>query len=178
MTTLYRFFDADGTLLYVGITDSPLGRHGQHAATQRWWHLVKTATFEHHPTRDLALAAETEAIKTEHPAFNAAGNDNPRRSERLAIWDARQERRAVAEMRALYGQLDYTVPPFDVGCRACLAAEFEPCLTPSGRQRENAHDCRPRDSREARQCPLCGSLPPMPGSVPGPPKGIAPSDRI
>lgn len=35
--TVYRFFDEAGILLYVGISESPLG----HAQTQRWWHLVR-----------------------------------------------------------------------------------------------------------------------------------------
>ena len=36
-TALYRLYDDDGELLYVGITDSPGTRMAQHKAQKAWW---------------------------------------------------------------------------------------------------------------------------------------------
>lgn len=176
--TLYRFFDADGALLYVGISEHPLVRLDMHTHTQPWWSLVTSATFEQHQTREDARAAELAAIRSEHPAFNVADNGDPRLSDRLQAWESRNERRLQARARSAAGHPDYSVPPFDVACRSCLAPEFEPCRTPSGRSKEEAHGCRPQDSRQARRCTSCGQLPPPAGDKPGPPRGASLGDRL
>ncbi|MEU3990137.1 GntR family transcriptional regulator [Streptomyces platensis] len=73
-TALYRLYDADGLLLYVGISSNPQRRWWEHAAryASAWWPLVATRTVEWLDTRDLAAAAERHAIKTESPAHNFA----------------------------------------------------------------------------------------------------------
>lgn len=70
---LYRFFDERDRLLYVGESWSAPSRAKQHRAGQRWWKQVRRMTVEMHPCRDDALAAEAEAIRTEHPRYNRAG---------------------------------------------------------------------------------------------------------
>lgn len=77
-TSLYRFFDATGNLLYVGITRQQKGRFNQHAATKEWWSEVASSTVEHFPTREDALRAEAEAIGTENPRYNIALGFAPR----------------------------------------------------------------------------------------------------
>lgn len=72
MATLYRYYDREGRLLYVGITGSGSSRMAAHASTSRWWRYVRTARFEHFRTREAALLAETMAIQTERPKFNKA----------------------------------------------------------------------------------------------------------
>lgn len=72
-TSLYRFFDADGTLLYVGITNALHTRLKGHESTKPWWELVRSIRVDHLPTRQAALEAEAVAIRREHPAFNIAG---------------------------------------------------------------------------------------------------------
>lgn len=69
-TALYRLFDADGALLYVGIGHTPEVRWKQHARTKDWWHLVAEKTTSWYDTRILATNAETNAIRTEKPRFN------------------------------------------------------------------------------------------------------------
>lgn len=69
-TSLYRFYDQAGDLLYVGITSRGWERFAQHSRTKAWWPHVTTALVEHYPTRDAALTAEAEAIKTEGPMHN------------------------------------------------------------------------------------------------------------
>ncbi|MEU2443522.1 GIY-YIG nuclease family protein [Streptomyces althioticus] len=72
-TALYRFFDADGALLYVGITADLEQRWSSHQR-KPWWPDVAKKTVEWHDTRPVALAAELEAIKSEAPRYNVAGS--------------------------------------------------------------------------------------------------------
>lgn len=72
-TTLYRFFDADGQLLYVGITDRRRARWHEHATTKTWWDTAAAATLVHFDSREEAERAETEAIRTEAPRWNRSG---------------------------------------------------------------------------------------------------------
>ena len=50
---LYRFFDASGNLLYVGITCNPSGRFSDHR-TKNWWRDVANITLEHADSRKRA----------------------------------------------------------------------------------------------------------------------------
>jgi predicted GIY-YIG superfamily endonuclease len=69
--TVYRAFDTDGALLYVGSSTNPLARLTQHAATRWWWTQVVTVTLEHHRSPSAALAAERAAIRDEAPRHHA-----------------------------------------------------------------------------------------------------------
>lgn len=80
LTTLYRFYAADGVLLYVGIAADPGRRFTQHGRDKGWWTEVASARLEHFPGRPLALMAEAAAIRNESPRYNIAG----RRSEPTA----------------------------------------------------------------------------------------------
>lgn len=72
--TLYRHFDAQGRLLYVGITVDPGRRWKQHQADKPWWAEVAQTTYEQHPDRASVLAAEREAILREEPLHNVVHN--------------------------------------------------------------------------------------------------------
>lgn len=69
-TAVYRLFDADGTLLYVGISCKPDTRLSQHRGHQQWWQQVATWTFEWLPDRLAALKCEAVAIRAEGPLYN------------------------------------------------------------------------------------------------------------
>lgn len=69
-TALYRFFDKDGKLLYVGITERFGQRWGDHAKQKHWWPEVAKAEAEWHETREAAASAEIAAIKAEEPRYN------------------------------------------------------------------------------------------------------------
>lgn len=69
-TALYRFYDEDDRLLYVGITSDTRGRFKQHASSKPWWSQVTTRELEWYPTREDAAVAEVVAIRAEHPMFN------------------------------------------------------------------------------------------------------------
>lgn len=70
---VYRLFNLDGALLYIGITDNPKRRFAQHAQDKGWWYLVVRWVVEWYPNRDAALAEEARAIREEVPAYNIAG---------------------------------------------------------------------------------------------------------
>jgi hypothetical protein len=72
MTDLYRFYDHEGALLYVGISKAAINRWSQHGGDKAWWDDVETTTVEHFETRELADAAETRAIQSEGPRYNIA----------------------------------------------------------------------------------------------------------
>lgn len=72
-TALYRLFDADGLLLYVGISHKPDVRWGQHSEDKPWWPAVDRRAVEWHETRSAAEKAELTAIAGERPLHNKAG---------------------------------------------------------------------------------------------------------
>jgi predicted GIY-YIG superfamily endonuclease len=67
---LYRFFDAGGDLLYIGITNDPGRRWGRHATDKPWWIEVDRIELERYPDRTSVLDAEQKAIKEERPRYN------------------------------------------------------------------------------------------------------------
>ncbi|TPW95705.1 GIY-YIG nuclease family protein [Mycolicibacterium fortuitum] len=75
---LYRIFDSDDSLLYVGATTNPALRFGAHSSVQPWWHTASKITLEHFPGASELAAAEVQAIRTEHPRFNRMHTDTPR----------------------------------------------------------------------------------------------------
>lgn len=74
-TVLYRYFDSDNRLLYVGITKNQSRRFSQHNSKAQWIDQIHTATFQHFDTREEALSAEANAIRNENPIHNIAGTD-------------------------------------------------------------------------------------------------------
>ncbi len=78
-TTVYRFFGPRKRLLYVGVTRRGYHRIHQHSRDKEWWQDVRTATFEHFPTRQEALWAEAEAIWSENPIHNVRMGQRPGR---------------------------------------------------------------------------------------------------
>ena len=69
-TKLYRHFDADGHLLYVGISLSAVARLNQHMDISHWSDAISEVRVETLPDRNAALAAETAAIQSENPKHN------------------------------------------------------------------------------------------------------------
>lgn len=69
-TSLYRAHDSAGRLLYVGISDVPFRRFGQHDSDKAWWVDVETIALTHYDSRDDAIDAEAAAIENEAPVHN------------------------------------------------------------------------------------------------------------
>jgi len=75
MHAVYRMFDAEGRLLYVGMTQDAGARFGDHAA-KRWFPLVANIALEWFPTKASARLAEVRAIGTERPRYNKADRNS------------------------------------------------------------------------------------------------------
>lgn len=75
-TALYRLYDADDVLLYIGISNSPDFRWRAHlySDSKKWAPLATRRTDEWFETRSKAEAAEVAAIQAELPRFNGTHN--------------------------------------------------------------------------------------------------------
>jgi hypothetical protein len=73
-TSLYRYFDSLGVLLYVGITDRGNQRNSEHDKSKNWWTFVARQEVSHFETREDALAAERACIAMHRPPFNKQHN--------------------------------------------------------------------------------------------------------
>jgi hypothetical protein len=69
VTQLYRQYAADGTLLYIGISNNAFARTGQHAK-KPWAGKVARVEIVPYPTRERAKRAECFAIGNERPIYN------------------------------------------------------------------------------------------------------------
>lgn len=70
---LYRYFDEQNQLLYVGISLSAINRLAQHKRVADWASLVRRVSIESFESRAAALVAEKKAIRTENPLYNIKG---------------------------------------------------------------------------------------------------------
>jgi hypothetical protein len=69
-TTLYRYYDANHKLLYVGITCRGARRAEEHAKSQPWWPRQAWMRSVHYDTWVEAEEAERLAIAAEKPECN------------------------------------------------------------------------------------------------------------
>jgi predicted GIY-YIG superfamily endonuclease len=81
-TALYRLYDANDVLLYLGISWNPDFRWEQHRNEKHWAHQVTRRDVEWYPTRSAALAAEEAATAVETPLHDSSwrktnGSDKP-----------------------------------------------------------------------------------------------------
>ncbi len=74
VTTLYRFYNNDDELLYVGISEKGPERWKAHRKDKPWWTDVARTTTHHYDTRTEALDAERAAIIAEKPKHNVVHN--------------------------------------------------------------------------------------------------------
>ena len=77
-TSLYRFYDAEDRLLYVGVTSVGPSRWSDHERNREWWAKVVRTVVEHFPDRATALDAEREAVVVEQPIYNTVHRVPPR----------------------------------------------------------------------------------------------------
>jgi predicted GIY-YIG superfamily endonuclease len=93
-TTLYRCFDGDGVLLYIGISKYPLRRLSSHHDNidATWTNSVYSVKFTKFKTRRKALEEEKRAIRAEKPKFNVIHNEATKPRRRLPKIVARFKR--------------------------------------------------------------------------------------
>lgn len=71
--TLYRHFNHDGILLYIGQSISKVERALSHTKNKMWKHEVALVKMELHPLEDIDQI-EKEAIRNEKPLYNKVHN--------------------------------------------------------------------------------------------------------
>jgi predicted DNA-binding transcriptional regulator AlpA len=67
---LYKHYDGNGRLLYVGISLSHLYRLADHRDSSGWYADIRTIKIRHYPDRAAAKKAERQAIERLDPQFN------------------------------------------------------------------------------------------------------------
>jgi predicted GIY-YIG superfamily endonuclease len=67
---LYRHYDQDGKLLYVGVTDDPARRLQEHLRDSRWRGKIASVSVQRCTSQQEAVAAERSAILNEYPIWN------------------------------------------------------------------------------------------------------------
>jgi hypothetical protein len=82
---LYRMFDVDKNLLYVGISNSAGSRWSNHANDKPWWPEVGSVEVEHFANRETVEHAERQAIDLEKPKYNIAHRTTSTPAERDAL---------------------------------------------------------------------------------------------
>jgi len=70
---VYRHFNQDGELLYVGAAMNGFQRLLVHRDKSFWFREIAVVTIQHFATREEALEAENLAIASENPRYNVSG---------------------------------------------------------------------------------------------------------
>jgi predicted GIY-YIG superfamily endonuclease len=73
-TALYRLYDADDQLLYIGISKDPDLRFQKHAGRSPWWPKVARKSVEWLDDRQSALDTERRLIEELSPPYNSNWN--------------------------------------------------------------------------------------------------------
>lgn len=74
-TTVYRYYDVNNILLYVGVTSRGAKRNAEHFS-KVWWKYVSRQEMAHYADRRTALAEERKLIASHQPPFNTQLNQS------------------------------------------------------------------------------------------------------
>jgi len=69
-TQLYRHFNAEGQLLYVGVSLRSMKRLAEHKNNSDWFNEITRVDIEHFSDRKTAMDAERKAVQEENPKYN------------------------------------------------------------------------------------------------------------
>ena len=83
---LYRYFDDNDRLLYIGRTGDLGRRDKAHIASSLWMELTARSAIKRYRAIKELGDAEEAAIKSEHPIFNFQYNNTPEAEERLRAY--------------------------------------------------------------------------------------------
>ena len=112
---LYRHYDVDSVLLYVGATANPFARTSQHKSRSQWFDRVAKITIEHCELEELERA-EQDAISSEKPLFNYTNKTREVRINYRKASEALLEQRSYGRKpKHLYsiGELETIVSHFN-----------------------------------------------------------------
>jgi predicted GIY-YIG superfamily endonuclease len=76
---VYRFYDSEGVLLYVGCTRNLILRTRVHSSQSHWYRRIASHTATVASTWREALDMERDAIRAERPLYNVVHNPTRRR---------------------------------------------------------------------------------------------------
>ena len=68
--SVYKIYDKDKNLLYIGSSMLVITRINNHASTKDWWNDVNSIQVSHFADKTTALKEESKAIKNENPLYN------------------------------------------------------------------------------------------------------------
>lgn len=125
---LYRFFDKDDVLLYVGITNNPKNRFKGHQKEKSWFNKVTHSTMEHFGSRNELEDAEVRAIQTEKPKYNVVHTVQAvLKPELVRLRALRSHSRRISYARGADAN-SFPAPDGFVDEAPQLAKEIYPCL--------------------------------------------------
>lgn len=101
---VYRLYDTEGALLYIGSAYDPEERCREHRKTP-WWPEVASRTEEWFDYRGTAYAEEMKAIGVEKSKYNRMGTPSYRTPETEAV----RRRRELAPLRQQLLEESWTV---------------------------------------------------------------------
>lgn len=156
---LYRWYAADSSLLYIGISRHPRARGHKHLRESAWARWAQRIDIQEpaYSNEAEAKAAEKIAIQTEHPRFNRAhgtagygpqfrarGDDLP-----SATWTTPEEILGPREPLPPRSQRLLRTFPLAVPCPGCGVATDAPCMRIKGPRRVTTpHQVRLMAARE------------------------------
>lgn len=126
-THLYRLFDKEDQLLYVGISWFAQVRIDAHMRGAPWRDEIARYEIETHPTRKAAAFAESEAINTEFPRYNKQGRRADPKSAAIARKQAAEK--VKGEARQVLRRRKKAVDAARVRLEASIAQGREAGLT-------------------------------------------------
>lgn len=104
-TSVYLYYDARDSLLYVGITSRAMRRQDEHNVKE-WWPFVVRQEVVHCDSRAEALALERDLIQDLQPPFNKQHNRNHAvlRDTYLAFVSVHNFPRKPSKLLSVYGR--------------------------------------------------------------------------
>jgi predicted GIY-YIG superfamily endonuclease len=120
---VYRQFDADGKLLYVGTTSNVKKRMIEHGASP-WMSRVHRFTVEEFPDREKALYAEKLAVMNERPECNTVWRPNLAEDGEAMTVAQRKAKERKAKRDAGLVPVEIWVPASKVAAIKAIAAQM------------------------------------------------------
>lgn len=100
-SSVYRIYNADGELIYVGVAYSPKVRVSFHRNNKPWGGEIARHEVDWYDTREAAEAAEEQQIADAWPRYNVLGTPE-HRLRSLKCCSVEAQARAVERSRADY----------------------------------------------------------------------------
>ena len=101
---LYRYYDEDDLLLYVGITSNTEARHRSHAKDKHWMHWSARSEYVVYDSREQLVEAERQTIFDEKPLYNVVHNRVRGRVTRIRNYEKtkpKMKRRRLPKVKQL-----------------------------------------------------------------------------